>query len=79
LVQKIIREEFKEATIITVAHRLDTIIDSDDIVVMRNGQIIEHGSPKELLQLEHSHFSSLVNETGKNYSSFLRQQANKTQ
>ncbi|EFC39720.1 predicted protein [Naegleria gruberi] len=75
LVQKIVREEFKHATIITVAHRLDTIIDSDKIIVMEFGEILEVGSPKELLKQEDSNFYKLVKETGKNYSSFLKQQA----
>nr|CAG4708823.1 unnamed protein product [Naegleria fowleri] len=79
LVQKIIREEFKDSTIITVAHRLDTIIDSDAIAVMRNGEIIEHGTPTELLENPQSHFSKLVSETGHNYASHLIEQAFKMQ
>ncbi|EFC45530.1 abc transporter C family protein, partial [Naegleria gruberi] len=75
LVQKVVREEFKDSTIITVAHRLDTIIDSDCIVFMKEGEIIETGSPKELLLDERSNFSSLVRETGKQYSDHLKNKA----
>lgn len=76
IVQKVIREEFKESTIITVAHRLDTIIDSDMVAFMQDGEIIEIGSPKELLSQHDSNFSKLVNETGKNYSAHLKKKAN---
>ena len=47
LIQKTIRTEFKECTVITIAHRLNTIIDSDRIGVMSAGKILEIDSPKE--------------------------------
>ena len=47
LIQKTIRTEFKGCTVITIAHRLNTIIDSDRIGVMSNGKILEIDSPKE--------------------------------
>lgn len=47
--QKIIREDFGDKTIISVAHRLDTILDFDRIVVLDRGQIVEDGLPSELL------------------------------
>jgi ABC-type multidrug transport system fused ATPase/permease subunit len=49
LMQRLIREEFAGYTIITVAHRLDTVLDSDRIVVLDSGTIVEVGSPSELL------------------------------
>ncbi|KAF4624451.1 hypothetical protein G7Y89_g13720 [Cudoniella acicularis] len=49
VMQRLIREEFKEWTIITVAHRLDTILDSDKILVLDKGVIVENDSPDELL------------------------------
>jgi ATP-binding cassette subfamily C (CFTR/MRP) protein 1 len=49
LVQKLIREEFAEWTIVTVAHRLDTILDSDRILVLDKGILVENGSPEELI------------------------------
>lgn len=48
--QKIIREDFKDKTIIAVAHRLETILDFDRIAVLDQGRIIEEGSPSQLLQ-----------------------------
>jgi ATP-binding cassette subfamily C (CFTR/MRP) protein 1 len=49
LMQRLIREEFQGYTIITVAHRLDTILDSDRIVVLEAGRVVEVGTPGELL------------------------------
>ena len=46
---EIIRREFEDSTVITVAHRLDTIIDSDKIMVMDAGEIAEFDHPKALL------------------------------
>ena len=64
LVQKTLRERFSEATIISVAHRLDTIIDYDKVLVLGDGKVIEFGSPSDLLSKEGGHFLSLVNSTG---------------
>lgn len=48
LLQKTIREELKSKTVVTIAHRLQTIIDYDRIIVMKDGKIIESGPPIEL-------------------------------
>ena len=44
-IQKVIRENFVNTTVITIAHRLNTIADYDKLVVMDRGKIIEIGSP----------------------------------
>lgn len=49
VVRDVIAAEFKENTIISVAHRLDTIKDADLIIVLENGVIAKMGSPKEVL------------------------------
>ena len=49
IMQRLIRDEFKDHTIITVAHRLDTIMDSDRVAVLAEGQLVEFESPKALL------------------------------
>jgi ATP-binding cassette subfamily C (CFTR/MRP) protein 1 len=48
--QQIIREAFKHHTIITVAHRLKTISDSDMVAVLHEGKLVEFGPPGELLR-----------------------------
>jgi len=50
LIQNVIRTQFKHATILTIAHRLNTILDYDLIVVMDQGHIAEMGKPQELIQ-----------------------------
>jgi ATP-binding cassette, subfamily C (CFTR/MRP), member 1 len=47
--QEVIRKEFRDHTVITVAHRMETILDSDVVAVLDKGVLIEFGSPKELL------------------------------
>ncbi|CAF3162568.1 unnamed protein product [Rotaria sp. Silwood2] len=49
LIQQIIREKFSNYTILTIAHRLNTIMDNDRIVIMNDGLIATYGTPEELL------------------------------
>lgn len=51
LIQSTIRTAFKDCTVLTIAHRLNTIIDSDRIMVLDAGQLVEFGSPAALLQV----------------------------
>lgn len=59
LMQKVIRESFADCTIIAVAHRLQTIVDFDRIVVMQSGRIVEQGKPEELLAKANAYFRAL--------------------
>ena len=63
IIQKIIKHRFKQSTVITIAHRLNTIIQYDRVVVMAEGKIVDEGSPKDLLSRE-STFKALVMELG---------------
>merc|ERR1711935_398589 len=49
LIQATIRKEFKDCTVLTIAHRLNTILDSNRIVVLSQGQIFEMDTPSNLL------------------------------
>jgi ATP-binding cassette subfamily C (CFTR/MRP) protein 4 len=57
--------------------RLRTIIDSDKILVLSHGQVIEFASPYELLTDEQSQFAQLVSQTGDRETAHLTQQAKK--
>lgn len=48
-IQKIIRSEFSNRTVLTVAHRLNTIADSDRILALDKGQVKEFDAPSKLL------------------------------
>ncbi|XP_052568820.1 ATP-binding cassette sub-family C member 2 isoform X3 [Peromyscus californicus insignis] len=63
LIQTTIRNEFSDCTVITIAHRLHTIMDSDKIMVLDNGKIVEYGSPEELLS-KTGPFYSMAKEAG---------------
>lgn len=54
---------FSKRTIITIAHRINTILDSDRIVVLEAGQVKEFGTPKKLIE-EKGLFYKLVKEAG---------------
>ncbi|KAJ5203400.1 ABC transporter integral membrane type 1 [Penicillium cf. viridicatum] len=56
---KLIWEQFQDSTVIAVAHRLNTIVDFDLVLVMDNGAIVESGRPAELLRNAESWFSGL--------------------
>lgn len=64
IIQETIRKEFKDKTILTVAHRLETIMDSDKIMVLDNGELKEFGEPQELLKNEDGIFYLLCKEGG---------------
>lgn len=64
LIQSTIRKEFQSSTIITIAHRLHTILDYDRIIVMDNGKVVEQGEPDALLQNQSTHFYRLGKDAG---------------
>ncbi|XP_014208188.1 probable multidrug resistance-associated protein lethal(2)03659 [Copidosoma floridanum] len=64
LIQKTIRTKFAECTVLTIAHRLNTVMDSDRILVMDAGTAVEFDHPHVLLQKESGYLRSMVNETG---------------
>ncbi|XP_049538588.1 multidrug resistance-associated protein 1 isoform X12 [Anopheles darlingi] len=64
LIQRTIRTEFKDCTVLTIAHRLNTILDSDKVIVLDKGQIVEFAPPNELLQTKSSAFYSMAKDAG---------------
>uniref|UniRef100_A0AAV2L7H7 ABC transporter domain-containing protein n=1 Tax=Knipowitschia caucasica TaxID=637954 RepID=A0AAV2L7H7_KNICA len=75
LIQKTIRKKFSDCTVVTIAHRLNTIIDSDRILVLDNGVIQELDSPSALLQNPEGLFSKMVQQLGPAEASALIQAA----
>ncbi len=64
LIQKTIRQNFDSCTVLTIAHRLNTIIDSDRVLVLDAGKIVEFDKPYILLQNNNGLFFKLVKQTG---------------
>ncbi|CAL1293333.1 unnamed protein product [Larinioides sclopetarius] len=64
LIQNTIRTDFADRTVITIAHRINTVLDYDKIVVLENGNIIEVGNPTNLLENQNSRFYLMNKEAG---------------
>ncbi|KAI8895799.1 hypothetical protein BC833DRAFT_529020, partial [Globomyces pollinis-pini] len=77
LIQKAIKEHFSKTTIISIAHRLNTIADFDRVLVLDAGRMVEYDSPYTLLQKPDSLFSQLVDATGAANAELLRDIATK--
>ncbi|KAI7833448.1 P-loop containing nucleoside triphosphate hydrolase protein [Kickxella alabastrina] len=60
IIQESIRKEFKDCTVLTIAHRLNTIVDSDMILVIDGGKVAEYDTPGNLLADKTSLFAHLV-------------------
>ena len=59
-IQKLIDEELRGATMLTIAHRLNTIIASDKVLFLGEGKVVEFDSPKRLLANPDSAFAKLA-------------------
>ncbi|XP_056642945.1 probable multidrug resistance-associated protein lethal(2)03659 [Diorhabda sublineata] len=73
LIQTTIRKKFGNCTVLTIAHRLHTIMDSDKVLVMDAGRAVEFDHPHTLLQNKTGVFYSLVMQTGKSTAKNLMQ------
>ncbi|XP_044727742.1 ATP-binding cassette sub-family C member 4-like [Chrysoperla carnea] len=63
LIQQTIREKFRTCTVITIAHRLNTIMDSDKVLVMDAGQMVDFDHPRKLLENKNGIFYKLYQES----------------
>lgn len=64
LIQRSIREEFTDSTLLVIAHRLSTIADFDRILVLGDGMVAEFGTPRELWEKEGGVFRGMCEESG---------------
>lgn len=62
-IQKVLREVFANCTIIAIAHRLNTLLDFDQVIVLSHGEVVEVGVPRELMLHTESAFSHLLRGT----------------
>ena len=61
-IQTMLKEAFKECTVLTIAHRIDTILWYDKVLVMDKGKVLEYDSPKVLSTIDGSEFKALLTE-----------------
>jgi len=62
ILQKVIRQQFSSCTVITIAHRVPTVTDSDRVMVLSYGKLLEYETPAKLLEDKQSAFAKLVAE-----------------
>ncbi|XP_078001424.1 ATP-binding cassette sub-family C member 8-like [Glandiceps talaboti] len=60
ILQNVVATAFADRTVLTIAHRISTIADSDTVLVLSEGRVVEYGSPKTLYHSEGSLFSALL-------------------
>jgi ATP-binding cassette subfamily C (CFTR/MRP) protein 1 len=72
LIQATIRTQFKDCTVLTVAHRLNTILDNDRIMVLEAGNIVEFDTPSRLFEKSNGAFRKLIDEAGLDFVKFSR-------
>ena len=60
LMQDAVKTEFKDSTMFIIAHRLQTVLDCDQIILMDKGQIVEYGPPRELISKPNGKFKEMV-------------------
>lgn len=71
LIQHTIRKKFANCTVLTIAHRLHTVMDSDKVLVMDAGTMVEFDHPHVLLQNKSGYLYSMVQQTGKTMAEVL--------
>ncbi|RLN30691.1 ABC transporter C family member 8-like [Panicum miliaceum] len=68
ILQRVIKQEFSGCTVMTIAHRVPTVTDSDMVMVLSYGKMIEYDRPSSLMENKESAFCKLVDEYWSNYN-----------
>lgn len=71
LIQNTIRNKFRSCTVLTIAHRLNTIMDSDKVLVMDSGTMVEFDHPYILLKNKNGYFNKMLEKLGRENADFL--------
>ena len=74
-IQGLVMDIFKHCNVFTIAHRLNTVIDYDRVMVLDHGRLVELDSPWNLLQNEDSLFSRMIKKTGPEEEQKMRERA----
>ena len=74
-IQALLRTEFSAHTVLTIAHRLLTVIDYDALIVMGGGRLLEQGAPQELLAREDGVLAAMARALGEVGEATLRERA----
>lgn len=72
LIQQSIKTFFSESTVLSIAHRLNTIADFDRVLVLDQGELVEFDTPHALLSNPQSLFSQLADATGVSNAALIR-------
>jgi ABC-type multidrug transport system fused ATPase/permease subunit len=72
MLQAVLRNELRHSTVLTIAHRLETIMDSNRVMVLDDGKIVEFDPPNKLLAYPDSAFSALAREHKTRFSYYIR-------
>ncbi|KAJ3271553.1 Multidrug resistance-associated protein 4 [Terramyces sp. JEL0728] len=75
MLQSVLRKTLQDTTIISIAHRLNTIADFDRVLVLDQGEMKEFDAPHVLLQNEESEFTRLVDSSGPSNAAAIREMA----
>lgn len=75
LIQEAIHTKFAKCTVLTIAHRLHTVMDNDRVLVVDAGNVVEMGHPHVLLQNSESYLHQFVEKTGRGTAKHLRRLA----
>lgn len=75
MIQNTIRNKFQRCTVLTIAHRLNTVMDSDKVLVMDAGKMVEMDHPYKLLKNKDGFLYKMVEQTGQATAKLLHKAA----